>query len=103
MTLQQQIQEFDTSDYLIKYMKNKNYTKQNEHPEDRIFADAAYISRLGDTQTEVFNKLVADLNLNERGEEWLFDYVFNSDGEDSFEEYIEERGFTYSEFVKISE
>ena len=48
-----------------------------------------------------FDKLAKDLRLNESGNDWLFDYIYNCDNESmDFEEYINEAGAEYTDLVK---
>ena len=62
----------------------------NKHPEDEIYAVSTFINELTKVQDERFTKLSDSLNLTERGDEMLFDYVYNcfKDGKyDDFESY----------------
>jgi len=77
----------------------KHYTAAGEHPADRIFKDKTFINRLQKNLDDVFEQLSNDLNLNELGKEWLFDYVFNEDDKLDFEEYLEKFGFEYEQFI----
>jgi hypothetical protein len=64
---------------------------EKPHIEDEIFRVKKFINELTNVQTAYFDKLVQDYNFNEKGNDWLFDYIFNS-GEDGeimdFEEYV---------------
>ncbi len=75
----------------------KHYTESNRHPEDRIFEVKKFINELESVQTFYYNQLLLELNLNQKGDDLLFDYVFNSDHKDTFEEYLEKMGKTYTE------
>jgi hypothetical protein len=78
----------------------KHYTKHKEHPEDRIFKDREYIQRLQKHIDCVYESLAQDLRLNEKGYNWLFDYVFNeSDNHMQFEEYLNKYGVKYEHCV----
>lgn len=72
-------------------MKTEYYTPEGDHPDDAIIRVKEFINNLSDVQEQYFNKLVTDLNLNQEGEDWLFDYIYNS-GEHgkylTFEEHI---------------
>ena len=63
------------------------------HIEDEIFRIKNFLSELTKVQTAYFEKLAKDYNFNEKGNDWLFDYIFNS-GEDGekmeFQEYLEQ-------------
>lgn len=76
----------------------KHYTDKNEHPEDRIFAVKNFINELENVQTFYYNQLLLDLNLNEEANDYLFDYVYNENGELSFEEYLNKLNKSYDEF-----
>lgn len=80
-------------------IKENHYTMQKEHPEDRIFRDKQYINRLQKHIDAVYELLAYDLRLNERGREFLFDYVYNEDRDISFEEFLEKIGIDYDELV----
>jgi len=63
------------------------------HPEDRIWKDTTFIFNLKQVQNNCFNQLVEDLELNEAGEECLYEYMHaccNADYEvtESFEDYL---------------
>jgi len=78
----------------------EHYTKFNEHPEDRIFRDREYIQRLQRHIDSVYDLLANDLRLNQKGQEWLFDYVFNEGNNDiEFEEYLEKYNVKYKDIV----
>jgi hypothetical protein len=66
----------------------KHYTDKNEHPEDRIYAVKQFINELENVQTFYFNQLLVDLNLKDEAHDYLFDYIFNEDGNELFEDYL---------------
>jgi hypothetical protein len=73
-------------------MKNnkQQYTPDGMHPEDAIYKVKTFVKELQNVQEKYIKKLVQDLNLNQDGEEWLFDYIYNSDEEvDDFSHYLE--------------
>lgn len=79
-------------------MTEDYYTRQNEHPEDRIFKDKEYIKRLQKHIDEVYEELARDLRVNMDGKDYLFDYVFNEDDNElEFETYINKFGHRYDE------
>jgi len=83
-------------------MDKKYYTKDGDHPEDAIHKVKEFLNELVNVQEVYFLKLVNDLNLNEDGENWLFDYIHNSGDEGnhlSFEEYISFYGKKYEDLV----
>lgn len=80
-------------------MNKSHYTPEGEHPEDRIYNDKEFISRLTMVQNSIFEKLVADLGLNKRGDDLLFGYVFNEDSELSFSEYLEKFNLHYDDYL----
>lgn len=74
----------------------QHYTRQNEHPEDRIFRDKEYINRLQKHIDEVYEELARDLRVNMDGKDYLFDYIFNEDDNDlEFEDYLHKFGKEY--------
>lgn len=77
----------------------KHYTVKGEHPVDRIFKDKEYINRLQNHIHEGFDELAKDLNLNEKGTQWVFDYVFNEDDSKDFEEYLDIYNLNYNDLV----
>jgi len=82
------------------YITEKHYTSLGEHPEDRIFKDREYIKRLQEHIDYVFEVLDNDLRLNEKGSDWLFDYIFNEDSKDiEFEEYLAKYNVKYEDCV----
>jgi hypothetical protein len=60
---------------------------KGEH-EDLIFKNREFIKEIEKVQDLYFKTLVLELGLNEKGEEWLFDYIFNGDLDLSFSEYL---------------
>jgi hypothetical protein len=79
-------------------INESHYTKFNEHPEDRIYRDREYIERLQRHIDTVYDLLANDLRLNQKGQDWLFDYIFNEDSKDiEFEEYLEKYKVKYNE------
>ncbi len=68
----------------------QQYTPDGMHPEDAIYKVKTFVKELQNVQEKYIKKLVQDLNLNQDGEEWLFDYIYNSDEEvDDFSHYLE--------------
>jgi hypothetical protein len=77
-----------------------HYTHENQHPEERNFKDREYIKRLQEHIDYVFEHLDHDLRLNEKGRDWLFDYIFNEDSKDiEFEEYLAKYNVRYKDCV----
>jgi hypothetical protein len=82
-------------------MKTKNYTPDGQHPED-IFKANTFINELQKVQEDYFNKLVQNLNITKEGEDWLFDYVYNSTDEDKydgFDHYLEDFKKKYDDMI----
>lgn len=79
---------------------DKHYTPQGEHPEDRTYRDKDYIKRLHAHIDEVYEKLAKDLRFNEKGREWLFDYLYNEEDSIELEEYLMRRNIQYKDVVK---
>jgi len=79
-------------------MKNnkEKYTLDGMHPEDAIYKTRTFIRELEKVQTSYFDKLVSDLKLNQDGEQWLFDYIYNSEDKyDGFEHYLDDHNKNY--------
>jgi hypothetical protein len=90
-----------TKYYHSSSITENHYTRFNEHPEDRIYRDREYIKRLQRHIDSVYELLASDLRLNEKGQDWLFDYVFNEDSNKiEFEEYLEKYNVKYADLVK---
>ena len=84
-------------------MNKKNYTKTGQHPDDAIDKVKTFINELQKVQEKYLSYLIDDLNLkNDILDDWIFDYVFNEDSdiEEMFTEYLEDRGKNYEDFVK---
>jgi len=92
----------NTNNKATKNKATKNKTKDGQHPEDAIYKTKRFINELSKVQTLYFDDLVNNLNINENGEEWLFDYIFNSgeDGEKlTFDEYLHDFKKSYKNFL----
>lgn len=79
----------------------KHYTKEGHHREDVIYQERQFIREINKIIDSKFDKLANDLNLDDAGRDWLFDYIYNCDDETvSFDEYLAEAGLEYTDFVK---
>jgi len=85
-------------------MNNSAYTNSNTHPDDEIFKVKTFINELQQVQEKYYEELRQNLRINEKGEEFLFDYVYNADEEENkkmFSELLEEiTGKPYEEFIQ---
>ena len=82
-------------------MNKSHYTKDGRHPEDVIYQERQFIREINSIVNNKFEKLVKDLCLDEAGTDWLFDYIYNcEDNTISFDEFLNEAGLDYSDFVK---
>jgi hypothetical protein len=82
-------------------MNKSHYTKDGRHPEDVIYQERQFIREINSIVNNKFEKLVKDLRLDEAGTDWLFDYIYNCDDDTiSFDEFLNEAGLEYSDFVK---
>jgi hypothetical protein len=82
-------------------MSKSHYTKDGRHPEDVIYQERQFIREINSIVNNKFEKLVRDLRLDEAGTDWLFDYIYNcEDNTISFDEFLNEAGLDYSDFVK---
>lgn len=83
--------------------KPKYYTKTKQHPDDAIIKAKTFINELQIVQEKYYAELINELNLKDDSlDEWLFDYIYNedSDVEETFTEYLEDKGKKYENFVK---
>jgi|688.fasta_scaffold155419_5 hypothetical protein len=78
----------------------KHYTIDGDHPEDRIYRDKEFINRLQKHIDLVYDILAMDLDLNEKGKEWLFDFVYNEEENIEFEEYLAKYNVKYCDLVE---
>jgi len=76
----------------------KHYTSKSEHPEDKIYDVKKFINELSNVQDYYFNQLFLELNLNDKANDYLFDYIFNENDKLLFEEYLETLGEKYDDF-----
>lgn len=81
----------------------KFFTDKNEHPEDKIYNVKKFVNELSNVQDYYFNQLVIDLDLNTKGSDWLFDYIFNHNENSSFEEYLCRYSVNYDSLVRDHE
>jgi hypothetical protein len=78
----------------------EHYTLDGDHPEDRIYRDKEYINRLQSHIDSIYVLLANDLNLNDKGRDWLFDYIFNEVNKNiEFEEYLAKYKVNYKDLV----
>jgi len=56
--------------------------------EDRIYEVKKFVTELSKVQDRYFAELVQELNLSEKAEEYLFDYIFNESDSEDFESYL---------------
>ncbi len=59
--------------------------------EDLIYKNKEFIQELKNVQESYYEKLVNELkndNIDNDLEEWLYDYIYNYEGIDTFEEYL---------------
>lgn len=77
----------------------KEFTGEDE---DMIYANKTFIQKLSDVQNLYFDTMCAELGVNEKGKDWLFDYVFNCDDKkEDFLTYLDRYGVdTTTLFVK---
>jgi hypothetical protein len=69
--------------------------------EDLIQSYKTFIMELQKIQDEYFNNLKDELEVNEMGEEWLYDYVFNTlDDDRDFLVYLQDYSMDQSKFFR---
>lgn len=71
-------------------MDKTYYTSSQKHPEDEIARVKTFINELQAVQEEYYEKLVADLRITDKGEDFLFDFIYNEREPKLFEEYLSE-------------
>jgi len=76
-----------------------HYTVTGDHPEDRIYRDKEFINRLQSHIDLVYDILAMDLKLNEKGKEWLFDFVYNEEENIEFEDFLAKYNVKYKDLV----
>jgi hypothetical protein len=66
-----------------------------QEQQDKIAAAKTLINELANVQDLYYHTLMVELGLNkdDRTEDFLFDYVFNSGNEETFVEYLGRHGF----------
>ena len=70
--------------------------------DDSIYMTRMALRDLSQKQNEIFEALSEKLQLNEKGEQWMFDYIYNSEEEEkyiTFEEYLSFYKINYSDLV----
>ena len=70
--------------------------------DDSIYVTRTALRDLSQKQNEIFEALSEKLQLNEEGEQWMFDYIYNSEEEEKyipFEEYLSFYKINYSDLV----
>lgn len=70
-------------------------TEITQEQQDKIAAAKTFINELANVQDLYYHTLMVELGLNkdDRTEDFLFDYVFNSGKEETFVEYLGRHGF----------
>jgi hypothetical protein len=76
-------------------MSKKPETVTTRHPEDAIAEVKTFVNQLSEVQGEKFDALCKSLGMNEKGADWLFDYVYNCDEPVCFDEYLAKFGEEY--------
>jgi hypothetical protein len=80
------------------------YTPEGKHPEDAIYEVKEFFKKLQDVQEDYFQRLSTGLKLTEEGEEYLFDYIYNTNNKvdemDDFAHYLKTLGRNYEEFIE---
>lgn len=69
---------------------------------DLIFKNKTFIAELTNVQTMYFDFLCDQLELNDRGNDHMFDYIFNDHGEIGFDEYLGKYGINEEEIFEKS-
>ncbi len=71
------------------------------HPEDMIHEAKTFINELARVQEQYFVNLVNKLKITKTGEEFLFDYIYNSvdDKLDDFGHFLEQYNKTFNDML----
>lgn len=77
----------------------KNYVN-GQHPLDLIYAEKNFLAELSKVSEDRFEKLAKTLKINKKGEDWLFDYIYNGSPDIDFEEYLEKFGVSYQDCLE---
>jgi hypothetical protein len=80
-------------------MDNTNYTLDNRHPDDAIFETATFIKNLSTVQDLYFDKLCTNLELKAEGKDYIFDYIYNTKQDKSFDDYLDALGRTSEDIL----
>lgn len=77
---------------------------EKRHPEDIIYQKKEFINELAAVQEDYFGRLVDELQINTKGGDFLFDYIYNSrlDEHDGFDDYLSHYGHNIEDFIKWS-
>ena len=89
---------------------NKSQTKaatapklvEQPHPEDTIYKLKSFINTLTELQDKYFDRWAGRLKLTKRGQDYLFDYVYNCTKPVDFSEYLAGLGYTYEEMLQVN-
>jgi hypothetical protein len=71
--------------------------------DNKIYTTRTALRDLSQKQEEIFEVLVKDLHLNLKGEQWMFDYIYNSEEDEKyipFDEYLSFYKVEYSNLIE---
>jgi hypothetical protein len=71
--------------------------------DDKIYVHRIALRDLSQKQEEIFETLAKELCLNREGEQWMFDYIYNSEEEEKhipFDEYLSFYKVNYSDLIE---
>jgi hypothetical protein len=71
--------------------------------DNKIYTTRTALRDLSQKQEEIFEVLVKDLRLNLKGEQWMFDYIYNSEEDEKyipFDEYLSFYKINYSDLIE---
>lgn len=80
----------------------EQFVDQSDEIEAKINETKRFVNMLSRLQDHCFERLVTELTFNDKGEEMLFDYVYNSGEEGlylNFEEWVSFYKYTTKEFL----
>lgn len=72
--------------------------------EKLIKENKIFMERMKKIEESYFQELLSELNLNEKGEDWLFDYLHNTQKDQyyDFSSYLEKYKIPHENIFKIS-
>lgn len=64
----------------------------NEEQNNKVKEAKSKIQELDHEQAQIYSALCKELELNKPKENWFFDFIYNSTGKETFDEYLARHG-----------